>query len=140
MASFVEWKKDQKIIDLATVNGVAGVNAAIGGTDDWDIYTIPEGAKWGTIQVCQATGFSTSFLTVGFKVLAGIDGTNWFSLFSTSAVNSLGSGSLNTFFLPSLLNHFRFIKLSNGSVSYGACDASATKGNSFHVKFFCVKA
>lgn len=137
MAKTIEFAKDQKTVNLATTDGTGGVTGAVGGTNAFDTYVIPEGTRFGTIQISYAPGVSASFITVGYKILAGIDGTNWFSLFSTSNVDSLGSGSLNTFFLPSLIQQFRFIKLSCGSISYGACTLSA---NSIQpVTFYPVK-
>lgn len=137
MAKTMVFEAGQKSVNLATTNGVASVTGAVAGTNEFDVYVIPEGTRYGTIQISYAPGVSASFLTVGYKILAGIDGTNWLSLYSTSNVNSLGSGSLNMFFLPSLIRHFRYIKLSCGSISYGACTLSA---NSIQpVTFFPVK-
>lgn len=137
MAKVFVFEQGQKLVNLATTNGVGQVTGAVAGTNEFDTYVIPEGTRYGTLQVSYAPGVSASFITVGYKILAGIDGTNWFSLYSTSNVNSLGSGSLNIHFLPSLIRHFRYIKLSCGSISYGECDLSA---NSIQpVTFYPVK-
>jgi hypothetical protein len=137
MAKTFVFEEGQKVVNLATTNGASLVTGAVAGTNEFDIYEIPEGTRFGTLQISYLTGVSASFLTVGYKILAGIDGTNWFSLYSVSNVNSLGSGSLNMFFLPSLIQHFRFIKLSCGSISYGDCTLSA---NSIQpVTFYPVK-
>ena len=137
MAKTFVFEEGQKVVNLATTNGASLVTGVVAGTNEFDIYEIPEGTRFGTIQISYLTGVSASFITVGYKILAGIDGTNWFSLFSTSNVNSLGSGSLNLFFLPSLIQQFRFIKLSCGSISYGDCTLSA---NSIQpVTFYPVK-
>ena len=137
MAKTFVFEEGQKVVNLATTNGASLVTGAVAGTNEFDIYEIPEGTRFGTIQVSYKTGVSASFKTVGYKILAGIDGTNWYSLYSTSNVNSLGSGSLNLFFLPSLIQQFRFIKLSCGSISYGDCTLSA---NSIQpVTFYPVK-
>lgn len=137
MAKTIAFEEGQKQVNLATTDGVERPTGATAGTNEFDVYVIPEGTRYGILQVSYSPGVSASFLTVGYKILAGIDGTNWFSLYSVSNVNSLGSGSLNTFFLPSLVRHFRFLKLSCGSISYGECDLSA---NSIQpVTFFPVK-
>ena len=137
MAKTYVFAEGQKSVNLATTDGAERPTGAVAGTNEFDVYVIPEGTRYGTLQISYSPGVSASFVTVGYKILTGIDGTNWFSLFSTSNLNSLGSGSLNTFFLPSLIRHFRYIKLSCGSISYGECTLSA---NSIQpVTFFPVK-
>jgi hypothetical protein len=137
MAKTIVFEAGQKTVNLATTNGAARPTGAVAGTNEFDTYVIPEGTRYGMIQISYAPGVSASFITVGYKILTGIDGTNWYSLFSTSNVNSLGSGSANIFFLPSTITNFRYIKLSCGSISYGACTLSA---NSIQpVTFFPVR-
>lgn len=120
MASIVAWKKDQIIADLATVNGITGTGACK--TVDWDIYALPQDFKFLGWQACVITpNGSASVSYIDFKLMGGIDGTNFVN-FATMKTSTplVTSGVSNISALTSLLP-YRFIKLSHDSISYGAC-------------------
>lgn len=118
MASYVVWNKDQNLVNIATVNGVSTLGACT--TRDYDIYVMPAIFNYGGWQACIVACGSASLQSCTFKLLCGIDGTNFMSFSSMTVSDTAFSGSLNMkiFSLP---QPYKYMKLSLSTVSYGAC-------------------
>ena len=116
MSKEVAWGNDQNIIDLATVNGDTGTAAST--TVDWDVYELPQFWNELAFQACIIACGSASLASCTFKVLGGLDKTNWISLCSVTLSDTANSGASCIRFLSN--TQCKFIKLSLSTVSYGA--------------------
>lgn len=109
------WENDQNIIDLATVNGATGTGAST--TVDWDIYELPRLWNELAFQACIIACGSASLASCTFKILGGLDKTNWISLASITLSDTANSGASCIRFLSN--TQCKFLKLSLSTVSYG---------------------
>jgi len=116
MAKENVWMADQNTIDLATVNGETGTGACT--TVDWDIYELPRLWNELAFQACIVACGSASLASCCFKVMGGLDKTNWISLCSVTLSDIANSGASCIAFLSN--TQCKFIKLSLSTVSYGA--------------------
>ena len=116
MAKEYIFENDQNTINLATVDGATGTGACT--TVDWDIYELPKMWNELAFQACIIACGSASLVSCCFKVLGGLDKTNWISLCSITLSDIANSGASTIAFLSN--TQCKFIKLSLSTVSYGA--------------------
>ena len=117
MAQNYTIRSDQQTVNLATVGGV--LQAASTKTD-YDIYVMPKPIKNFAMQVSIVTSaVSNSLVSLGVKLLAGIDGDNWLSLlyFSVSDTTN-ASTSIYKWVWSTPAKYFK--------ISVAACSYSGT--------------
>jgi hypothetical protein len=115
MAKEQSWGKDVNIINLATVNGVEGTAASA--TVDWDIYELPQYWNELAFQACIIACGSASLNSIVFRVMGGLDRTNWISLASITLSDTANSGASTIRFMSN--TQCKYLKLSLSYVSYG---------------------
>lgn len=116
MATEKVFEAGQNIINLATVNGATGTGACT--TVDWDIYQLPKMWNEIALQACIIACGSASLASCTFKLMGGLDGTNWISLASITLSDTANSGASVLKFLSNV--QVKYLKLSLSTVSYGA--------------------
>lgn len=116
MAFIRDWNKNQNATDIATVKGATGTAAST--TVDWDIIRLPQFWNEIAFQACIVACGSGSLNSICFKLLGGLDATNWVSLASITLSDTYNSGESCIRFISNA--QVKYLKLSLSTVSYGA--------------------
>lgn len=133
MANVRAVRKEMQVFNIGTVDGVATVASK---TTDWDVYMLPNPIKNFAMQVSIVTSaVSNSLVSLGVKLLGGIDGDNWMSLlyFSVSDTTNASTSIYKWVWSTPV----KYIKISVHACSYSGT-ASADGTASFNALFMPV--